>query len=299
MSDRVNAMEIEDVLSSIRRLVSEDLRPAEGKVSPTSEGAPLLLTPALRVVPAQGAGEGSEGQAEERDEAPAPLEVAPAPVEVAAAPEGGATAEPPENPASDLVAEPIEAVVARLGAQLEDAGFDAELAEPVQPDAAQDSWSIPMSGVSAETVEEALVVDSLSPEAARVLASWQADPGWSPEAETAEAVAAWQAELAGDLAEWPQPSARPQADPDQAAADAMAEIAADEAGFEHQVLEESVMGLFEPAPDAELDEDALREMVRDVIREELQGALGERITRNVRKLVRAEIARAMALRDMT
>ena len=55
MSDRVNAMEIEDVLSSIRRLVSEDLRPAEGKVSPTPEGAPLLLTPALRVVPAQGA----------------------------------------------------------------------------------------------------------------------------------------------------------------------------------------------------------------------------------------------------
>ena len=37
--------------------------------------------------------------------------------------------------------------------------------------------------------------------------------------------------------------------------------------------------------------------VRDIIREELQGALGERITRNVRKLVRAEIARAMAVRD--
>ena len=66
MSDRVNAMEIEDVLSSIRRLVSEDLRPAEGNVSPTSEGAPLLLTPALRVVPAQGAGEALEGQAQGR-----------------------------------------------------------------------------------------------------------------------------------------------------------------------------------------------------------------------------------------
>ena len=46
-----------------------------------------------------------------------------------------------------------------------------------------------------------------------------------------------------------------------------------------------------------LDEEALHEMVRDMIRQELQGALGERITRNVRKLVRAEINRALASRD--
>ncbi|MBD3764242.1 MAG: glycerol-3-phosphate dehydrogenase [Rhodobacterales bacterium] len=46
-----------------------------------------------------------------------------------------------------------------------------------------------------------------------------------------------------------------------------------------------------------IDEEALREMVRDILREELQGALGERITRNVRKLVRAEIARALTTRD--
>lgn len=45
------------------------------------------------------------------------------------------------------------------------------------------------------------------------------------------------------------------------------------------------------------EENLLRELVRDILREELQGDLGERITRNVRKLVRAEIARAMALRD--
>jgi hypothetical protein len=35
-----------------------------------------------------------------------------------------------------------------------------------------------------------------------------------------------------------------------------------------------------------------------MIREELQGALGERITRNVRKLVRAEINRALIARDL-
>lgn len=46
------------------------------------------------------------------------------------------------------------------------------------------------------------------------------------------------------------------------------------------------------------DEAVLREIIRDVIREELQGALGERITRNLRKLVRAEVARSQMLRDI-
>lgn len=45
--------------------------------------------------------------------------------------------------------------------------------------------------------------------------------------------------------------------------------------------------------DAVLDEDALRDMVGEIVRQELQGALGERITRNVRKLVRREIHRAL------
>ncbi|EAR50168.1 hypothetical protein OG2516_15809 [Oceanicola granulosus HTCC2516] len=42
-----------------------------------------------------------------------------------------------------------------------------------------------------------------------------------------------------------------------------------------------------------LDEEALREMVSSIVREELQGVLGERITRNVRKLVRREIHRIL------
>jgi cell pole-organizing protein PopZ len=50
--------------------------------------------------------------------------------------------------------------------------------------------------------------------------------------------------------------------------------------------------------DAVLDEEALRDMVSEIVRQELQGALGERITRNVRKLVRREIHRALASQDM-
>ena len=45
------------------------------------------------------------------------------------------------------------------------------------------------------------------------------------------------------------------------------------------------------------DEDVLRELVRDMLREELAGKMGERITRNIRKLVRAEIARALASQE--
>jgi hypothetical protein len=47
-----------------------------------------------------------------------------------------------------------------------------------------------------------------------------------------------------------------------------------------------------------LDEEALRDMVADIVRQELHGPLGERITRNVRKLVRREIYRAMAANEL-
>ena len=47
-----------------------------------------------------------------------------------------------------------------------------------------------------------------------------------------------------------------------------------------------------------IDEEALRDMVVEIVREELQGALGERITRNVRRLVRREIHRALASQEL-
>ena len=50
--------------------------------------------------------------------------------------------------------------------------------------------------------------------------------------------------------------------------------------------------------EAVLDEESLRELVSDIVRQELQGALGERITRNVRKLVRREIHRALAAQEL-
>lgn len=47
-----------------------------------------------------------------------------------------------------------------------------------------------------------------------------------------------------------------------------------------------------------IDEEALRSLVSDLVREELQGALGERITHNVHKLVRREIHLAITRLDL-
>lgn len=52
------------------------------------------------------------------------------------------------------------------------------------------------------------------------------------------------------------------------------------------------------APPASIDVADIRPLISALIREELQGDLGERITRNVRKLVRQEIQRALTVREV-
>ncbi len=61
------------------------------------------------------------------------------------------------------------------------------------------------------------------------------------------------------------------------------------------VVEAAQLGEFD---ESVVDEDVLRDLVADIVRQELSGVLGERITRNVRKLVRREIHRAMLTRDV-
>ena len=54
-----------------------------------------------------------------------------------------------------------------------------------------------------------------------------------------------------------------------------------------------------PRPtEIDINPEMLRDMVSEIVRRELQGSLGERITRNVRKLVRREIYRALEARDL-
>ncbi|MFT5870756.1 MAG: hypothetical protein ACI8TF_002884 [Paracoccaceae bacterium] len=55
---------------------------------------------------------------------------------------------------------------------------------------------------------------------------------------------------------------------------------------------------FPDIEDGIIDEEVLRDLISEVVRQELQGALGQRITRNVRKLVRREIRLALAAEDL-
>lgn len=56
--------------------------------------------------------------------------------------------------------------------------------------------------------------------------------------------------------------------------------------------------LSEPEPEPEFDDTALRALIAGLIQQELQGVLGERITRNIRKLVREEIRHAISDQDI-
>ncbi|MEM6848087.1 MAG: hypothetical protein AAF580_08435 [Pseudomonadota bacterium] len=127
---------------------------------------------------------------------------------------------------------------------------------------------------------------------------------WEPDDGDQESLAAsdveplpWR-EIEAETADMPEPDAEaiaaagmaadPQAQSDRVDATAQAETSP--AG------EDAADGWY--GNDALIDEDALRLMVGDILRQELQGALGERITRNVRKLVRREIHRALVSKGL-
>lgn len=271
MSEALNSREIEDVLSSIRRLVSDDLRP---NLRPLT-GAPhvsaaepdkLLLTPALRVVQldvvaqekhpsaidafvaAVGAGvdqQVEEWESETGDPAPAAQEVTPDAAEGVAAMVEDVLEQDWEDHQIDAYAEPLTFRSAREPtAEVEESAESAGSELP--------GWAQSYEAEDADTpVEES-----------RTAAAVEPDRAWADEAE-----AAVLQELS-DAAPLPPTGA-----------------------------DEFVMN--EPEePEVRVDEALLREIVRDVLREELQGRLGERITRNIRKLVRAEIARAIAAEDL-
>ncbi|WP_296420941.1 hypothetical protein [Pseudooctadecabacter sp.] len=65
--------------------------------------------------------------------------------------------------------------------------------------------------------------------------------------------------------------------------------------FDDDDLDENLDDLMSGS--ATVDEEALRALVSQVVREELTGPLGERITRNVRKLVRREIYRILSSQE--
>ncbi|ALG90817.1 MULTISPECIES: hypothetical protein [Actibacterium] len=242
MSDSVRQVDIEDVLSSIRRLVADEATQRGSAASPAAfppdAGAgkveKLVLTPALRVADPSVADPGAPVEDASGDVAQCAADAAPKVAGSGPAPEPQAEApETGPEPAGDAWEEiSLEERIAELEAAISNSG------EEWEPDGSE------LDGTSAR-YEEAAAADAPAPAA-------------TPEEATAEEAA---------------PETAQQADADQ----------------ERELdLEDEPMVL---------DEEMLRDLVSEIVRQELQGALGERITRNVRKLVRREINRVMASRD--
>jgi hypothetical protein len=277
MSDPVTNVEIEDVLSSIRRLVSnaqsdrlnitvpptqEDEEPGPGR---------LVLTPALRV-----------------DD---PLAETQAPTTEAAVLDA-AEAEETEPEVQSVWTDTVEPEAeAAFQNESEPEGIEAEEAQT------DDAPDVP-SELSAQAAEfEALVAgrdDQWEPDGA-------SDDDYAGDA--AASTLRW-SETHEVEAELEEDEATPSADPDWDEADDLASDrhVQDWQDADAEAVRPTPAGASEQGEglvldDAVLDEEALRDLVAEIVRQELQGALGERITRNVRKLVRREIHRALTSQD--
>ncbi len=343
MSDPMTNTEVEDVLASIRRLVSDDKRP-EAKPAPKAPSDRLVLTPSLRVKD-EAIEDGPQDEPSDADDALSTF----AENAFSDAGRGGdATHQPEEAESVDeddgfadeeaqfddeddsdenlehdehMQDEPDDVLVlagpddevARVAT--EDRGTTIDAAEQQLPsnedvdDTAQDEVAEPEAlvvpedwaddvSVQAALSQEQIVVDDTEDVSATATPST---------AQTlSEKIAALEM-LVGkrtDTFEPDDPGADAYAGTEQAAMEWEDADEVDEAlaygayvADKPERDEESPAQIFSSDEDV-LDEEALRELVSDIVREELQGALGERITRNVRKLVRREIHRALAAQDL-
>lgn len=273
MSDPVTNVEIEDVLSSISRLVSESggaqaeareaskvfenkaPKPETGAETPAEKPAvleKLVLTPSLRVA------EAPEAVVESED-----------------------TSEPEAEPENEAVHEAEE--------------HHAEVSEETQPEAVSEESAVRAAETeqtpeqSADEHVNAPEGESLKDRIEQLEAAVSSQDGeW--EEENDESV---------ETLQWEDHGTEGTSDENMSAPEAFAEHhhdfdAADEAD---KITEAEDEYDFLAGDETLLDEDTLREMVADIVRQELQGALGERITRNVRKLVRREIHRALMAQE--
>lgn len=286
MSDRVTKAEIEDVLSSVRRLVSLEERRDEGvsaRPEETSErrlvsraaggqAAPsdtrLILSSSLRVT--------QPGRATSADSGDPKAREPEAPETDASKP----SARPPTGP------EPPDV----LGL----AKWQVETGHP-SPDAPPDARA--EQRAEAKTLEGAAPGrKELEARIAEVEAAVAArDDQWEPDGSEPEAGATRPI----PSVPWLRPTGDTDPDPNAPDAQARAETAAPA---------RPVSAPGDPPDDppddpwfgeeAVLDEAALRDLVSEIVRQELQGRLGERITRNVHKLVRQEVHRVLMDPDL-
>lgn len=327
MSDPVTNVEIEDVLSSIRRLVSEDARPklrdepAKAVKEPGNrQGKPerLVLTPALRVPDAELSGETPPPA---RDGGPIllthPTLVLSEPVVAGARQVPVPPVEPDYVEDGDdtegLFDSFVEEEVARtLAAEFDAAGFGIDefemhsgrsfpAAEPEEATGAEPEGEDSETGSRPEAeVAEAPAQAADTPElglAGKIAALEELIARNRPApAEPGEGDAAF-VHRAQEPLEWEDHDRKP-AEP-QREAEATVLRGPEWRGTPRPGNDDTALPQTRPEGGAValVDEEMVRGMVSDMIRQELQGALGERITRNVRKLVRREIHRMAMSKD--
>ena len=314
MSEPVTNVEIEDVLSSIRRLVSDGERPSAAPKpladEPTASDVTdrLVLTPALRIDdPIE------EDVVEPPREASSDLETAAADLSFALA--DGFLEIPPATSEPDVEAESVYSPTEREDLEATIAELEAAVtAQPDEwePDGSEVEYKPNWNRTLFEAVEEAVGETSV-PEIEATLtaalakssaASAQQDNAQTADEPPVEAVA-FQTEASAQIPEIAEEAVKNNVgDPPHEDA----RVAFRHLHRDNVVPQEDLVGGAAPigAEDGTIgdgltetiDEDALRELVLQIVRQELNGKLGERITRNVRKLVRREIMRVLNAQDL-
>jgi hypothetical protein len=371
MSDPVTNVEIEDVLSSIRKLVADEKRMSPTPKKPTAAPGKLVLTPAQRITevpdPIEKPTENesthepvlltdpvlsdpaADQQRNERpiDEIPRTARLAefgqveglfPDIEDVEAA--HAAEPKPDVSQADDAPNEArlelgrlIEEEVAAALADVKEGDWDDDAAAERDED---EDWgdfaddASEMSDYAEDASDDVPLVESIDdPDEPELATAATPQPPLTLEDKVA-ALGRLVAREANDFEEERDApaevdlaiAAEPMSWPDPAPFDEMVEpeedVGSNVLRSETAWLKPAAKDAAEKAPEPEiaseepgietprgedvsaidLDEDMLREMVVEIVRSELQGALGERITRNVRKLVRREIHRMLISQEL-
>lgn len=316
MADPVKNTDVEDVLSSIRRLVSEDKRPLQPNSSgqnAASSADRLVLTPALRVADSDGAGADLRGAADEdvNDELDVLLaetdSVSDHNLDLDAAhgvlPDVDQSAPLPQSgEAEEGTLDTADGLSDR--SQIVDADHDADTQTGEAALLLTDP-ALPQDAVETAPTDDDDNADHPSALSAKIAALETAiadiPDAWDPDTEGQDAYAGSEQDaMVWEDIEEPaatQPVVPPLVNEPQNDGAQTSSTDADRNHAEEHDADDAA-GFSMAGDDQLLDEDTLREMIGKIVHEELQGALGERITRNVRRLVRREIHRALTARDL-
>lgn len=261
MSDAGRKMDVEDVLSSIRRLVSEEARTVPNNIPPEIEPVESVSMPKPSVEP-----------------------IVELPEKLVLTPEFRVKEPIPET-SIDADAAEIEAQIADFEAAQEnttptpafDVPEDTPIAEAPFENVIQPDTSEPEAELVEVEIMVEVEVEQTTPE---IITPTEPKPELSTsiEKEVEIEIEALKTEIKDDVRAIEVEAVAPPP-------------------FAPVYGHEEVDFTSEVDADTYVDEEALREIVSEMVRSELQGELGDRITRNVRKLVRREIHRALASRE--